>query len=60
MEKKYRSLKIYSKYQRRVCKDIIIPEIRLEGIWLKELGFQEGMKVKIEQQSKKLVITLDE
>ena len=60
MKNKFRSLKIYSKYQRRVCKDIIIPEIRLEGIWLKELGFQQGMRVRIEQKTKKLIITLDE
>jgi len=58
MEKKFRILTIHSKYQKRVYKDAIIPEIRLEGKWLKELGFVQGMKVQVEQRSKKLIIRL--
>lgn len=35
-----------------------VPEIRLEGKWLAELGFQQGEHVQIEQQTEKLIITL--
>lgn len=60
MKAKYRTLKIYPKHHRRVFDNIIVPEIRLEGKWLKELGFRQGMKVKIKQQAKKLTITIVE
>ena len=43
---KTRKLKIYSKYQSRRWGDgVSIPEIRLEGKWLDELGFKKGRTV---------------
>lgn len=57
---KSRKLKIYAKYQsRRWGNGVCIPEIRLEGKWLDELGFKKGQTVIIEQEQNKLTITLD-
>lgn len=54
-----RKLKIHSKYQKRSWRDVTVPEIRLEGKWLAELGFEEGQHVQIEQLKCKLVITVN-
>ena len=56
---RFRRLKIHSKYQSRSWKSITVPEIRLEGKWLAELGFEEGEHVQIEQLKGKLVITVN-
>lgn len=57
---KARKLKIHSKYQsRRWGRGVSIPEIRLEGKWLDELGFKKGQTIIIEQEQNKLTITLD-
>jgi len=58
--KKVRKLKIHSKLKPRTNGYIHIPEIRLEGKWLKELGFNEGQEVRIQQGKKRLIITLNE
>ena len=55
---KFRKLKIYKKFQAREWKYIPVPEIRLEGKWLKELGFEIGKEIEIKQQKNKLIITL--
>jgi toxic protein SymE len=55
---RFRKLKIYQKHQPREWKYIAVPEIRLEGIWLKELGFEIGKEIEIKQQKNKLTITL--
>lgn len=36
-----------------------LPEIRLEGRWLEEVGFKEGKRVKIQVEKNKLTITVD-
>ncbi len=54
----FRKLKIYQKYQPREWKYIAVPEIRLEGKWLRELGFEIGKEIKVEQKKNKLIITL--
>lgn len=56
----YRRLKIYQKFRSRTRDNITVPEIRLEGKWLKELGFEEGREIKIEQQMNKLTILLSD
>jgi toxic protein SymE len=58
--KKSRNLKIYPKIRVRTWDRIIVPEIRLQGIWLKELGFEHGKQIKVEKHKDKLVITLEE
>ena len=55
---RFRKLKIHSKYRPRRWDYTTVPEIRLEGRWLAELGFKEGDRVQIEQQHNKLTITL--
>ena len=55
---RFRRLKVYQKFQPRLWKYIPVPEIRLEGKWLKELGFEIGKEIEIKQQKNKLTITL--
>ncbi|WP_408039319.1 SymE family type I addiction module toxin [Tenacibaculum amylolyticum] len=56
---RFRKLKIYKKHQSRDWSEYaIVPEIRLEGKWLKELGFEIGKEIEIKQQKNKLTITL--
>jgi len=58
--KKFRRLKIHTKFQKRCYSKLAqIPEIRLEGKWLSELGFKEGKMVRVEQRKNKLIITVD-
>ena len=53
-----KKIKIQPKHRKRTYDEIWIPEIRMEGIWLKELGFEIGKEIKIEQQKNRLIITL--
>lgn len=55
----FRKLKVHTKHQNRSWKNITVPEIRLEGKWLAELGFVAGEHVRIEQLERKLIITLN-
>ena len=56
---RFRKLKIYQKHQPRDWRRyVVVPEIRLEGKWLKELGFEVGKEIEIKQQKNKLTITL--
>jgi toxic protein SymE len=58
---KFRILKIYSKFRyRRWGNNYTVPEIRLEGQWLEQLGFEQGNEVLIEQKNNKLIITIRE
>jgi len=52
-----RPLAIFSKFRRRRWDNTTVPEIRLEGRWLEDLGFKEGGQVQIEQEAQKLIIT---
>ncbi|MDP2387881.1 MAG: SymE family type I addiction module toxin [Bacteroidota bacterium] len=56
---RFRKLKIHSKFRPRRWDNTTIPEIRLEGKWLDELGFKQGQIVIIEQEQNKLIITID-
>ena len=56
---RFRKLKIYQKHQpREWSKYAVVPEIRLEGKWLKELGFEIGKEIEIKQEKNKLTIIL--
>ena len=55
---RFRKLKVYQKFRYRTWDNTTVPEIRLEGIWLKELGFEIGKDIKIKQQKNRLTITL--
>lgn len=57
-----RVLKIYRKIilvNRWTWKHKAIPQIILQGEWLKKLGFKEGKYIKVEQYKNKLIITLE-
>lgn len=56
---KLRKLKIHDKYRQREYDRIIVPYIKLEGIWLEKLGFEIGGEVLVKQQKNKLTITID-
>ncbi|GAA3619816.1 SymE family type I addiction module toxin [Flavivirga jejuensis] len=55
---KLRKLKVYKKFRIRTWDYTTIPEIRLEGRWLKKLGFEIGKEIEVKQQKNKLTITL--
>lgn len=55
---KTKRLKIYQKFRTRAWDSIVVPEIRLEGKWLQELGFEIGKEIEIREQKNKLTITL--
>lgn len=57
--RQFRKLKIYKKFRyRRWGTNYSVPEIRLEGQWLEQLGFEQGNQVLIQQENNKLVITV--
>jgi toxic protein SymE len=56
--RKFRILKIHRKFRARAWDYITVPEIRLEGKWLEQLGFEQGNEVIIEQKKNKLTITV--
>ncbi|MFZ6665984.1 SymE family type I addiction module toxin [Peijinzhouia sedimentorum] len=47
---RFRKLKIYQKFRTRTWDNTTVPEIRLEGHWLKKLGFEIGKEIKVEQK----------
>ncbi len=53
-----RKLKIYQKFRRRTYDNTAVPEIRLEGKWLRTSGFEEGKEVLVTVKKNKLTITL--
>jgi toxic protein SymE len=55
---RFRKLKIHRKFRARAWDYITVPEIRLEGKWLEQLGFEQGNEVIIEQKKYKLTITV--
>ena len=60
LKNQFRKLKIYQKFRNRTWDNTTVPEIRLEGNWLKKLGFEIGKEIEIKQQKNKLTITLIE
>lgn len=56
---RFRKLKIHSKFRNRRWDNTTIPEIRLEGKWLEEVGFKQGQNINILIEENKLIITID-
>ena len=54
-----KKIKIQPKHRKRTYDEIIIPQIRIEGKWLKESGFEYGKYVSVDVQPNRLTITLD-
>lgn len=57
--KQKRALKIQCKFRKREYDTIIIPQIRMEGKWLENLGFKIGNEIIIKPQKNKLIITIN-
>lgn len=55
-----RQLKIYPKHFARTYENVIFPEIRLCGKWLKKSGFNSGQAVKVQYEMNKIIITIDD
>lgn len=55
-----KKIKIQPKYRKRTWDEIIVPEIKIEGKWLEESGFEYGKYVSVNVQPNKLTITLNE
>lgn len=55
--KNNRKIKVYETKVSRKYK--AIPQIRLQGEWLRLYGFEIGSEVNIECENNKLIITLD-
>ncbi|MEO6284383.1 MAG: SymE family type I addiction module toxin [Dyadobacter sp.] len=53
-----RSLKIQPKVRRNFYKETFVPEIKLAGEWLRNLGFESGSHVKITTRQELLIIQL--
>ena len=43
-----KKIKIQPKYRERTYDRIIVPEIKMEGIWLEKLGFKLGGHFQVE------------
>lgn len=57
MSKKQRHIKVYPKYMQRTYKSIIVPEIRLSGLWLQESGFEYGQDITVETEKDRIIIS---
>lgn len=55
----YRKLKIQERFRKREYDMTKVPQIRLEGKWLENLGFEIGNEIIIKQQKNKLTITVE-
>lgn len=54
----FRVLKVYRKFQCRRWDHKAVPEIRLEGDWLQDLGFEIGDAIEVQQEKHQLTIKL--
>jgi hypothetical protein len=52
-----RQIKVAAKHQARAHKYVIVPEIKLTGVWLRESGFNYGQSVTVHVEENRLVIT---
>jgi len=57
---KNRRLKVYPKYRFTKSKSKVVPEIRLCGKWLRDVGFQSGNFIEITSEMNKITITTTE
>jgi len=55
-----KKIKIQPKHRKRTWDQIVVPEIKMEGKWLKDSGFEQGKYVSVDIQQNKLTITLNE
>lgn len=55
-----RQLKVYTQFQQRCGhRYLIVPQLRLCGLWLQSLGFEHGQWVTVQPEPGRLVITVN-
>jgi toxic protein SymE len=54
--KKPRQVKLQPRYRELVYGQKIVPELKLSGVWLGDLGFKAGDQVRITTREKLLII----
>lgn len=55
-----RQLKVYYKaFTRSYYRIVLLPEIRLCGKWLRDIGFDSGKIVTVQHSKNKIIITVD-
>jgi toxic protein SymE len=59
MKNNIKRIKIQPKYISRTWDQIRVPEIRMCGKWLKEIGFDYNRHIIVECKKNKIIITLD-
>ncbi|WP_018343945.1 SymE family type I addiction module toxin [Cytophaga aurantiaca] len=55
-----KELKIRPLYRKNRYSESIVPEIRLNGKWLSDLGFEQGKKVQVEFVKGQIILRIDE
>jgi hypothetical protein len=51
-----RKVKLQPKYRQLANNVRIVPELKISGIWLEEMGFKAGQTVSITTSNQKLII----
>jgi len=54
---KAKQVKLQPKYRSLAYGQKTVPELKLSGVWLEEIGFKAGEKVNIAIQENQLIIT---
>jgi hypothetical protein len=55
--KENRAMRVYAHFSRRQRDGIIIPEIKLQGIYLEDAGFNIGDKINVEVVGERITIS---
>ncbi len=55
--KKTKRVKLQPRYRSLAYRQKIVPELKLSGVWLEELGFKPGSEVSITIREELLIIT---
>lgn len=56
-DKKTKKVKLQPKYRSLAYGQKVVPELKLSGVWLEELGFKPGAEVSITSREELLIIT---
>lgn len=51
-----KKVKLQPKYRQLTHRVRIVPELKISGVWLEEIGFKAGQRVNIIIRSQKLII----
>ena len=59
MNPKNRTLKVYPKHRTSRGLPTVVPEIRLIGKWLRDLGFRQGQTINLALEKNRVTITVE-